>query len=107
MKTVLLTACLIFVICQGYSCTIISYTKNGKAYAAGNEDDYANTLYPRIWFNPATNNRYGTVFLGLADLQAATMMNEYGLFVDFTMQVSIDPSTFDFKHPYPGDSNND
>jgi len=103
MKTVLLTACLIFVICQGYSCTIISYTKNGKAYAAGNEDDYANTLYPRIWFNPATNNRYGTVFLGLADLQAATMMNEYGLFVDFTMQVSIDPSTFDFKHPYPGD----
>jgi len=87
----------------GLCCTIVSCARNGQVFAAGNEDDYLSTLYARVWFNPANNGRYGTVCFGLPDLQAQTIMNEYGLFVDFTAQYSIDPSKFNIQNPYGGD----
>lgn len=76
----------------GFCCTIVSCSSNGKVFAAANEDDYTSTLYSRIWFNPPTGERYGTVCFGLPDLQAQAIMNEYGLYVDFTAQYGIDPA---------------
>ncbi len=86
-----------------FCCTIVSCARNGQVFAAGNEDDYLSTLYARVWFNPPTNGHYGMVSFGLPDLQAQTIMNEYGLFVDFTAQYSINPSKFNIQHPYYGD----
>ncbi|MDR3715259.1 MAG: hypothetical protein P4L51_20835 [Puia sp.] len=87
----------------GFCCTIVSCSRKGKVFAAANEDDYTSTPYARIWFNPRTRERYGTVCFGLPDLQAQAIMNEYGLYVDFTAQEGIDPSKFHLKHPYTGD----
>ncbi|HTD99025.1 MAG TPA: hypothetical protein VK668_07040 [Mucilaginibacter sp.] len=87
----------------GFCCTIVSCSRNGKVFAAANEDDYISTLYSRIWFNPPTKERYGTVCFGLPDLQAQAIMNEYGLYVDFTAQNGIDAAKFNLKHPYYGD----
>ncbi len=84
-------------------CTIVSCARNGQVFAAANEDDYLSTLYARVWLNPATKDRYGMVCFGLPDLQAQAIMNEYGLFVDFTAQYSIDPSKLNIQHPYRGD----
>ncbi len=67
---------------------------------AANEDDY--TPFSRIWFNPATKDRYGSVCFGQNDLQAQAAVNEYGLFFDFTQQ-SIDPARYNIKNPYQGD----
>jgi hypothetical protein len=70
-------------------------------FAAANEDDF--TPFSRIWFNPRTHERYGSVCFGAPDLQVGAAMNEYGLFYDFTAQYGIDPAKFDLKHPYNGD----
>ncbi|MBN2635644.1 MAG: hypothetical protein JXR61_05195 [Prolixibacteraceae bacterium] len=83
------------------ACTIVSCSLNGEVYAAANEDDF--TPFSRIWFNPGTPERYGSVCFGAPDLQIGAAMNEYGLFYDFTAQYGIDPSKFDLKHPYNGD----
>ena len=83
------------------ACTIVSCSLKGKVFAAANEDDY--TSFSRIWFNPRTSTRYGSVCFGLPDLQVQAAMNEYGLFYDFTAQYDIDPSKFHLKNPYNGD----
>ena len=83
-----------------YACTVISYALKGEVYAAANEDDYMG--FARIWFNPKTPDRYGSVCFGLPDLQAQAAMNEYGLFYDFTAQ-NIDPAQFHPKNIYQGD----
>jgi len=83
-----------------YSCTVISYALNDEVYAAANEDDYMG--FARIWFNPKTAERYGSVCFGLPDLQAQAAMNEYGLFYDFTAQ-NIDPAKYGPKNIYKGD----
>lgn len=87
----------------GTCCTIVSCSRNGKVFFASNEDDYTSTLYPRIWFNPRTADRFGTICFGLGDTQAQAIINEYGLCVDFTAQHTIDPAKFNIKHPYQGD----
>jgi hypothetical protein len=102
-KTVLIIAFSLLCFEAGFCCTVVSCSRKGKVFAAANEDDYTSTLYSRIWFNPATNDRYGTVCFGLPDLQSQAIMNEYGLFVDFTAQSGIDPAKFNLKHPYYGD----
>jgi hypothetical protein len=102
-KTFLIFAFLLLFADTGFCCTIVSCSRNGKVFAAANEDDYASTLYSRVWFNPPTKERYGTVCFGLPDLQAQAIMNEYGLYVDFTAQYGIDPAKFNIKHPYYGD----
>ena len=63
------------------ACTIFSCARNGEVFAAANEDDY--TPFTRIWFNPATKERYGSVCFGAPDMQVASAVNEYGLFIDF------------------------
>jgi hypothetical protein len=83
------------------ACTIVSCSLKGKVFAAANEDDY--TSLARIWFNPGTSTRYGSVCFGLPDLQVQAAMNEYGLFFDFTAQYDIDPSKYHLKNPYNGD----
>ena len=99
---------IVFILCMlvtqtGICCTIVSCSRNGKVFFASNEDDYTSTLYPRIWFNPRTADRFGTICFGLGDTQAQAIINEYGLCVDFTAQHTIDPAKFNIKHPYQGD----
>lgn len=94
----------LFILLLGRSsiaCTIVSCSLHGEVFAAANEDDV--TPFSRIWFNPRTSERYGSVCFGAPDLQIGAAMNEYGLFYDFTAQYGIDPSKFDLKHPYNGD----
>ena len=74
---------------------------NGEVLAGGNED-YENP-FVKVWFNPATKDRYGSVCFGFPDLQAQQAMNEHGLFFDFTAQDGIDPSKLNLKNPYNGD----
>lgn len=81
------------------ACTIFSYAKGGEVFAAANEDDY--TPFIRIWFNPRTKERYGSVCFGAPDMQVASAMNEYGLFFDFAA-ASFDPSKLKSKNPYSG-----
>ncbi|MDR3695119.1 carcinine hydrolase/isopenicillin-N N-acyltransferase family protein [Mucilaginibacter sp.] len=94
---------LLFAADTTFACTIVSCARKGQVFAAANEDDYSSTPYARIWFNPPTKGRYGTVCFGLTDGQAQAMMNEYGLYVDYTAQYSIDPSKYHPAHPYEGD----
>jgi hypothetical protein len=79
----------------------VSCSLHGEVFAAANEDDY--TPFSRVWFNPRTSDRYGSVCFGAPDLQIGAAMNEYGLFYDFTAQYTIDPAKYDLKHPYNGD----
>lgn len=91
-----------FSICKSsLACTILSAAMNGEVYAAANEDDY--TPFTRIWYNPRSKERYGSVCFGAPDMQVAAAMNEYGLFYDYTAQYSIDPSSYQLKNPYKGD----
>ena len=96
---------LIVILCHFYvslsACTIISASLNGEVLAGGNED-YDNPFI-RVWFNPPTADRYGSVCFGFPDLQPQTAMNEHGLFFDFTAQEGIDPSKLNLKNPYYGD----
>jgi len=63
------------------ACTIFSCSRGGETFAAANEDD--TTPFTRIWYNPATKDRYGSVCFGGPDMQVASAMNEHGLFFDF------------------------
>ena len=83
------------------ACTIISASMHGEVLAGGNED-YDNPFI-RLWFNPPTADRYGSVCFGFPDLQPQAAMNEHGLFFDFTAQEGIDPSKLNLKNPYYGD----
>jgi hypothetical protein len=103
MKKALVSAFVIylFIVNNISACTIVSCSLKGKVFAAANEDDY--TSFSKIWFNPRTATRYGSVCFGLPDLQIQAAMNEYGLFFDFTAQNDIDPSKYHLKNPYKGD----
>jgi hypothetical protein len=83
------------------ACTIISAAMNGEVLAGANED--FDNPFVRMWFNPPTKDRYGSVCFGFPDLQPQAAMNEYGLFFDFTAQEGIDPSKLNLKNPYYGD----
>jgi len=82
------------------ACTIFSCSRGGETFVAANEDDM--TPFTRIWYNPATNDRYGSVSFGAPDMQAAAAMNEYGLFYDFAA-ANYDLSKLTLKNPYKGD----
>ncbi|MGC5745833.1 hypothetical protein [Chryseobacterium sp. NFX27] len=82
------------------ACTIFSCSRGGETFAAANEDDV--TPFTRIWYNPATKDRYGSVCFGAPDMQAAAAMNEYGLFYDFAA-ANYDLSKLNLKNPYKGD----
>lgn len=82
------------------ACTIFSCSRGGETFAAANEDD--TTPFTRIWFNPATKDRYGSVCFGAPDMQVAAAMNEYGLFFDYTA-ANYDLSKLNLTNPHPGD----
>lgn len=91
--------CLLFLSNEINACTIFSCARKGEVFAAANEDDY--TPFTRIWFNPGTTDRYGSVCFGGPDMQVASAMNEHGLFFDFAA-ASYDISTLNQTNPYPG-----
>lgn len=82
------------------ACTIFSCSRNGEVLTAANEDD--TTPFTRIWYNPATKDRYGSVCFGAPDMQIAAAMNEYGLFFDYAA-ANYDLSKLNLTSPYPGD----
>lgn len=100
-NSILLILCLTYSISWSTACTIFTAAMNGEVLAAGNED-YENP-FVRVWFNPPSKERYGSVCFGFPDLQAQQAMNEHGLFFDFTAQEGIDPSKLNLKNPYHGD----
>ncbi|REC75608.1 hypothetical protein DRF60_15515 [Chryseobacterium elymi] len=82
------------------ACTIFSCSRGGESFVAANEDDV--TPFTRIWYNPPTKDRYGSVCFGAPDMQAAAAMNEHGLFYDFAA-ANYDLSKLNLKNPYKGD----
>lgn len=82
------------------ACTIFSCSRGGETFVAANEDDM--TPFTRIWYNPATKDRYGSISFGAPDMQSAAAMNEYGLFYDFAA-ANYDLSKLNLKNPYKGD----
>lgn len=82
------------------ACTIFSCSRGGEMFVAANEDDM--TPFTRIWYNPATKDRYGSISFGAPDMQTAAAMNEYGLFYDFAA-ANYNLSKLNLKNPYKGD----
>ncbi|MGN7706556.1 carcinine hydrolase/isopenicillin-N N-acyltransferase family protein [Chryseobacterium sp. JV274] len=82
------------------ACTIFSCSRGGETFVAANEDD--TTPFTRIWYNPASSNRYASVCFGAPDMQVAAAMNEYGLFFDFAA-ANYDFTQLNLTNPYPGD----
>ncbi|MBP2616002.1 hypothetical protein [Chryseobacterium jejuense] len=82
------------------ACTIFSCSRAGEVFVAANEDD--TTPFTRIWYNPATKDRYGSISFGAPDMQTAAAINEYGLFYDFAA-ANYDLSKLHLKNPYKGD----
>ncbi|MBL7706797.1 MAG: hypothetical protein JNM21_14720 [Taibaiella sp.] len=81
------------------ACTIFSCFRNGEVFVAANEDD--NTPFTRIWYNPSTDERYGSICFGGPDMQVAAAMNEHGLFFDFAA-ASYDISKLKLDNPFQG-----
>lgn len=81
------------------ACTIFSCARAGEVLVAANEDD--DTPFTRIWYSPATKDRYGSVSFGAPDMQTAAAMNEHGLFFDYAA-ASYDLTKFNFTRPYDG-----
>lgn len=82
------------------ACTIFSCSRGGEVYAAANEDD--TTPFSRIWYNPATKDRYASVCFGAPDMQIASAMNEHGLFFDYAA-ANYDLSKLNLTNPYKSD----
>lgn len=69
-----------------YPCSMYKVTVNGKTFVGNNEDSWGRDA--RIWFEPATNGKFGVVCVGYARKQPHPdgAMNEHGLVFDaFTM----------------------
>lgn len=82
------------------ACTIFSCARGGEVFTAANEDDM--TPFTKVWYNPATKDRYASVCFGAPDMQIASAMNEHGLFFDYAA-ANYDLSKFALTNPYPGD----
>lgn len=82
------------------ACTIFSCSRAEAVFAAANEDDM--TPFTRIWFNPATKDRYASVCFGAPDMQIAAVMNEHGLFFDYAA-ANYDLSKLNLTNPYKSD----
>lgn len=63
------------------ACTIFSCALKGEVWAAGNEDH--DTPFTKVWFIPASEDRYGAVYFGFSDMHEQAGMNEHGLFFDY------------------------
>ncbi len=98
-RVFILIALIHVLIFSSNACTIFSCSRKGEVFAASNEDDY--TPFTRVWYNPHTEDRYGSVCFGGPDMQVASAVNEYGLFFDFAA-ASYDVSKLKQKNPYQG-----
>ncbi len=67
------------------ACTIFTVTDGESIYFCGNEDN-SEAFQWRIWFNPATKNKYGRVFLGFRIVNNLDVpmagLNDQGLAID-------------------------
>lgn len=79
-KFLLLLICTILNVQFVFPCTMYKITKNGKTIVGNNED----WLSPnsQFWFEPATHNTYGVMYMGLLDNFAQGAINEAGLVFD-------------------------
>ncbi|TZF95109.1 hypothetical protein FW781_14530 [Chryseobacterium panacisoli] len=82
------------------ACTIFSCSRGEEVFVAANEDD--TTPFTRIWYNPATKDRYASVCFGAPDMQIAAAMNEHGLFFDYAA-ANYDLSKLNLTNPYKSD----
>lgn len=82
------------------ACTIFSCARGSEVFAAANEDDM--TPFTKVWYNPATKDRYASVCFGAPDMQIASAMNEHGLFFDYAA-ANYDLIKLALTNPYPGD----
>jgi hypothetical protein len=64
----------------GQGCTVF-YAAAGDQTLAGNNEDSFNPL-TRVWFIPATDERFGWVYFGYDDLSPQGGLNDQGLFFD-------------------------
>jgi hypothetical protein len=70
------------------SCTII-YASDGETALAGNNEDW-NDLFPRIWFVPGKNGKFGRIYFGF-NVQKYPQggVNEKGLFFDAAVAEAV------------------
>lgn len=61
-------------------CTMYKITKNGKTIVGNNEDWISPNS--QFWFEPATNHRFGVMYMGLLNNFAQGGINEAGLVFD-------------------------
>lgn len=96
----LLTCILLYSSNMVKACTIFSCSREGQTFVAANEDD--TTPFTRIWYNPSTKDRYGSVCFGAPDMQVAAAMNEHGLFFDYAA-ANYNLSKLNLTNPYKSD----
>ncbi len=87
------------------NCTTLTLTRNNKIYFCGNED--YNPQHMRMWFYPATADKYGTILYGFMTYDVFNPlagMNDQGLACDemavpFT-PVKRDPNKIDYTQTH-------
>lgn len=77
---ILILAQLILSNTEIFACTMFKVTKNGKTLAGNNEDYF--TTYTRVWFEPASEKKFGRVYFGFSDMYPQGGMNDQGLVFD-------------------------
>lgn len=90
------------------SCTVFKITKDGKTLIGSNEDWPKMNVIPKVWFVPASKDKYSVAYFGL-DYQgdwAQCAINEKGLYYDGARLIppakfKIDPDNQ--KQIYDGD----
>ncbi len=72
--------CLLLKDISSFSCSMFKITIYGKTMVGNNEDAWR--LDSKIWFEPGTNGKYGSAYVGHNDLFPQGAMNEMGLVYD-------------------------
>src|SRR5664279_2211314 len=72
--------CLLLKDMSSFSCSMFEITMYGKTMVGNNEDAWR--LDSKIWFEPGTNGKYGSAYVGHNDLFPQGGMNEMGLVYD-------------------------
>lgn len=106
LKIILLTFWSIFWSSRASSCSMYKVSVNGKTMVGNNEDSWGRDA--RIWFEPATADKFGMMCLGYARKYPNPdgAVNEYGLVFDaFTMPHKAnmperDPKKKDFGYAH-------
>ena len=63
-----------------FTCTIFNAAKNGIVLAGNNEDMFSTDT--KVWFMPASEGKFGVVYVGFENYGKQGAMNDQGLFFD-------------------------